>query len=459
MSSIQTRGTRSHSLARHARDTVRLAAPLAITQLSQMAMSITDTAMLGSLGAQALAAGGLAASLGFSITMLLQGVLSSLSVTVSHARGSSEESLVPRIYWTGLVLAGLLSIVAFGILSVVEPVLIALGEPASLAQAVAHYCLVLRWSAPATLVGIGVMRAFLPAIGAAERLLWVSVAGVFINAFLNYGLINGAFGLPRLGFLGSALATTLTLWVSALALLVLLHTRLSLRHWVRMVPPHWPVLGELFAIGWPVAITYGVEVMFFLCASMMAGWMGAGTLAAHQIALNIASVAFMVPLALGQAANVRVAYWLGAGKPEAARHAGFVALALGAGFMAIAACTMVLIPRQIIGLYVRLDDPANAMTVALAIELLRVAALFQIVDGIQVVGSGCLRAFQDTRIPMCLAAFGYWGIGLPVGYFLGVRQGEGALGLWWGFAAGLASVALLMILRFGRISALRLLPD
>ncbi|WP_044041467.1 MATE family efflux transporter [Caballeronia insecticola] len=451
-----TRAARAHqgppSLSRHAIDTARLAAPLAIAQLSQMAMGVTDTILLGSLGPDALAAGGLGANLFFVVVTLLQGVLTSVSVSVAHARGANADERVPGIYWTGLVLSVLLAVPAFVLLSYAEPILLAFHEPATLAKNVGEYCAVLRWGTPGSLIGVGMMRAFLPAIGAARRLLWVSIGGVFVNGFLNYGLIHGAWGLPREGFLGSAAATAITVWGIAIALVLLLHLRPRYRHFVSRARPRLPLMGELFGIGWPVAITYGVESTLFLATGMMVGLLGEGPLAAHQIALNVASVAFMVPLAIGQAANVRVGYWVGAGVPLAARHAGFVALALGVGFMVCSGLVLITVPRAIVGLYLHLDDPANAHTVALAASLLGVAAVFQIVDGMQTVGSGCLRGLRDTRIPMLAAAFGYWGVGFPTAYVLAFHFELGPKGLWWGLAAGLASVAVLMTLRFHRIS-------
>jgi MATE family, multidrug efflux pump len=441
------------SLTRHATDTARLAAPLAIAQLSQMAMSVTDTVLLGSLGPDALAAGGLGANLFFVVVTLLQGVLTSVSVSVSHARGAQADERVPHIYWTGFALSILLAVPAFVLLSFAAPILTTFGEPAVLAEHIGEYCAVLRWGAPASLIGVGLMRSFLPAIGAAKRLLWVSVGSVVFNGFLNYGLIHGAYRLPRLGFLGSAVATTITVWLSALMLMALLHLRPRYRHFVTAARPNVPLMGELFGIGWPVAITYGVESLLFLATGLMVGLFGESQLAAHQIALNVASVAFMVPLAIGQAANVRVGYWSGAGVPLAARHAGFVALGLGVGFMSLSGLVMVTAPHWIVGLYLHLDDPSNAQTVALASSLLGVAAIFQIVDGMQTVGSGCLRGLKDTRVPMFAATFGYWGIGFPTGYVLAFHFGLGARGLWWGLAAGLASVAVLMTLRFHRISA------
>ncbi|MBI0325942.1 MATE family efflux transporter [Burkholderia plantarii] len=438
------------SFSRHAADTARLAAPLAIAQLSQMAMSVTDTVLLGSLGPDSLAAGGLGATLFFVAVTVLQGVLTSVSVSVAHARGARDDSRIPHIYWTGVALALLLSVPAIVVLLCAEPLLLMLHEPPTLAHHIGEYTRVLSLAAPGSLIGVGLMRSFLPAIGAARRLLWVSIASVGVNAVLNYGLIHGAFGLPRLGFLGSAAATAITVWLTAISLVLLLHGRPTFRRFVAASRPKLPLMGELVGIGWPVAITYGVESTLFLATGLTIGVLGESSLAAHQIALNIASVTFMVPLAIGQAANVRVSYWIGAGAPLAARHAGFVAIGLGVAFMSLSGLVMIVAPHAIVGLYLRLDDPANARTIALATSLLGIAALFQIVDGMQTVGSGCLRGLKDTRVPMLAATVGYWGIGFPVGYWFAFHVGLGARGLWWGLAAGLASVAVLMTWRFHR---------
>jgi multidrug resistance protein, MATE family len=440
------------TFTRHAAETARLAAPLAIAQLSQMAMGVTDTILLGALGSDAIAAGGLGAGIFFVVVTLLQGVLSSVSVTVANARGAQADHRVPHIYWTGLLLSALLAVPAFVLLSFTEPILLQFGEPATLAHEVGAYTSVLRWASPGSLIGVGMMRAFLPAIGAAKRLLWISIASVAVNAVLNYGLIHGAYGLPRLGLLGSATATTATVWLAAIALVALLHGRPRYRHFVSAARPNVPLMGELLGIGWPVAITFGVESTLFLGTGLMIGVLGAKQLAAHQIAMNVASVSFMVPLAIGQAANVRVGYWLGAGQLLAARHAGFVALGLGVAFMSLTGLVFITAPHAIIGLYLHLDDPENAQTVAIAASLLSVAAIFQIVDGMQTIGSGCLRGLRDTRVPMLAAAFGYWGVGFPTGYLLAFHAGLGARGLWWGLAAGLASVAILMTLRFERMT-------
>jgi MATE family multidrug resistance protein len=445
------------TLRRHIVETVRLAAPLAVAQVAQMAMGVTDTVLLGSLGSGALAAGGLGAGLFFTTILLLQGVLSAVAVLVAQARGAGRPERAPAVFRTGLLLVALLTAPAFLLLSYAEPILLALGEPPDLARDVGRYESVLRWGVPGGLIGLGLMRAFLPAIDRPRVILWVTLAAVGVNGLLNYGLIHGAWGLPRLGLIGSATATAATLWGTALSLLAVVHLAPSLRRW--SVPsrapgqgrtPILPLLGELLRVGLPVGVTYGVEVTLFLAAGLLAGLISTAALAAHQIALNVASFAFMVPFALAQAANVRVGFWTGARRPAEARRAGFVAIGLGAGFMTITGVTMLAAPRMLVGLYLDMGDPGNAETVHIAVTLLFIAAAFQIVDGVQAVAAGGLRGLRDTRTPMLLAAFGYWGIGFTSGYALAFGFGAGAPGLWWGLAIGLAVVAALLTLRFHR---------
>ena len=449
------------SLRRHVADTVRLAAPLAVAQVTQIAMGITDMVLLGSLGSAALAVGGLGTGLFFTTVLVLQGVLSAVAVLVSQARGAGRAERAPAIFRTGLLLTVLLAVPAFALLSAAEPILLALGEPADLAHEVGRYEDVLRWGVPGALLGLGLMRAFLPAIDRPRVILWVTLSAFGVNGLLNYGLIHGVWGLPRLGVLGSATATAATLWGTGLSLLGIVLLTPSLRHWAvpqptptglrqKHIPRRAALFAELLRIGLPVGVTYGVEVTLFQSVGLLAGLIGTASLAAHQIALNVASFAFMVPLALAQAANVRVGFWTGAARPTEARRAGLVAIGLGAGFMALTGIVLLAAPRLIVSLYLAPGDPGNAETVRIAVSLLFVAAVFQIADGVQAVAAGGLRGLRDTRTPMLLAAFGYWGIGFTSGYALAFRLDAGAAGLWWGLAIGLAVVAVLLTLRFER---------
>ncbi len=208
-----------------------------------------------------------------------------------------------------------------------------------------------------------------------------------------------------------------------------------------------PAMASLLRLGLPIGGMMGIELGVFLAAGIAIGFLGAAALGAHQLVLNSAGFTFMVPLGLGQAATVRVAYELGAGRALMARRAGFVALALGVGFMSATAVVLWTVPRAVIAVYLDIADPANRETVEIARHLIAIAALFQVFDGMQTVASGALRGYKDTFVPMLLAITGYWGAGFTGGWLLAFPLGYGAVGLWWGLALGLAVVAVLLTLR------------
>lgn len=431
----------------HVRATVRLAAPLAIAQLAATVMGLTDTAMLGWLGADALAAGGLAINLFITLVLMLGGVLTAVGVLVAYARGSGE-ARIPELYRSGLLLALLLSVPGFAALSFGEGLLLAIGEPPELARATGAYLDVLRWGVPGAVLDIGLMRAFLPAIGQGRLLLWVSLAAVLVNAGLAWVLMFGAFGSPGFGMAGSAAATALSLSGISAALLTLLHLHPALRRHVSPGRARRATLIEMLRLGLPVGATYAVETGLFLATGLLTGLLGAAALGAHQIALSVASTAFMVPLAVAQAANVRVGGYMGAGRRADARRAGLVAIGLGGAFMAAAGLLLLALPETIAGLFVSPAVPANREAFAIAVSLLGVAAAFAVVDGVQSVAIGSLRGLKDTRVPFAVAALGYWGVGFPLAYAAAFWLGWGAVGLWLGLAGGLAVVAVAATWRF-----------
>ena len=446
---------RSQGIARHAAETLRLASPLAVAQLAQMAMGVTDTVLLGAVGGEALAAGGLGASLFFTAVILMQGVLTSVSILVAQALGAGRKVEVPELYWTGLLLALLLVAPAFLLFSVAEPALLALGEPARLAADFGAYLRVLRWGAPGALIGLGLMRAFLPAVNQGAMLQWVALGSAVANGLLCYGLIHGTWGLPALGLLGSALSSVLVLWGAAAALLLLVHLRPAVRETVGWHRPRTRVLGAMLRLGGPVSATFAVEAGLFVAVGLLVGLLGPAPLAAQQVALSVLSVAFMVPLAVAQAANVRVGHYVGGRDFAGARRAGLVAIGLGAAFEVAAAVVLLAMPKQIVGLYLDRAAPGNAEAFAIAVDLLGVAVMFQVADGVQSVAAGALRGLGDTRVPFLIAAFGYWGLGFPAAWWLTMRGGWGAAGAWWGLAVSLIAVAALLTRRFVRQSSER----
>ena len=438
---------------RHAAETLRLAGPLAVAQLAQMAMGLTDTVMLGALGGDALAAGGLGMMLYISVTILLQGMLTSVSIVVAQARGAGDDGAVAPAYWAGLGMSLLLSVPAWAVFSLSGPLLRAAGQPAELVRDTAAYMDVLRWATPGTMVGIGLMRAYLPAIGQGAVLLWVALAAAVANGVLCWGLIHGAWGLPAMGMAGSAMATVLVMTGMAAVLLAWLHGRPALRRFAAWRRPEAALLRRMAGLGLPVTGTFAVETGLFLAISLLIGQLGAAPLAAHQIALSIASVSFMIPLAIGQAANVRVGNRVGAGDAAGARRAGLVAIGLGAAAEAAAVAVLLLAPGTLAGLYIDPALPANAEALATAMTLIGIAAAFQVADGMQAVAAGALRGLGDTRVPFGLAAAGYWGLGFPLAWWLTGPMGAGPAGAWWGLAASLLAVAVALTLRFLRQSS------
>ncbi|HLG88449.1 MAG TPA: MATE family efflux transporter [Alphaproteobacteria bacterium] len=453
-------------LSEELKATIHLATPIAAAQLAQVAMGATDTILLGSIGRDALAAGGLGANLFFVVSIVFQSVLVSVGILVAQARGAGNEERIGSAMRGGFLLAPLIALLPMLFLWQVEPIMMAIGEAPDLAHAIGRYDRVMLLAAPA-MMWLGAQRAYLSAMARPGMVMAVSLAAVLINGFANYGLIHGAFGLPKLGYIGSCTATTLTLWGMAAAVGLAMRFTPMLQRF-RLAGPIPPaLLRELLQLGWPIAITVGLEIVLFGMSGLIMAMFGATALAAHQVSMNIASTTFMVPFALAQAANVRVGFHIGANAPGAAKKAAELAFALGVGFMAVAGIVLVTVPGFIIGLYLDPSNPENQPVFDLAVQLLAIAALFQVFDGAQTIAIGSLRGIKDTRAPMLIAAIGYWAIGFPVALALAFLLGVGPRGIWWGFVFGLSTVAILLAARFwilikrmvGAPDATRLVPE
>ncbi|HYZ40891.1 MAG TPA: MATE family efflux transporter, partial [Stellaceae bacterium] len=431
------------------RATLALAAPLAAANLAQMAMGVTDMVMVGRLGALPLAAAGLGAMLYFTGGVVLQGILSAVAPLAAHALGAGDRAAAGRIAGAGLVLALLLAMPFVAALTSLDRLLQWLGYNAALAVEIGHFLRAIAWGGPAFL-GFAVLRSLLAALSHTRAVMAVLLLCVAGNAGLNWLLIYGHLGAPSLGVAGSGYASATNQWLilASLALCARIMPGLAGLGVLRgAFAPSWTPMASILRLGLPIGGIMGVEVGIFLAAGILIGLLGTAALGAHQLVLNCAGISFMVPLGLGQAATVRVAYELGAGRAFAARRAGFVALALGVGFMSATAVVLWTVPDAIISVYIDIADPANRATVVIARRLLAIAALFQVFDGMQTIAAGALRGYKDTMAPMLLAGFGYWGAGFGGGWLLAFPLGYGAVGLWWGLALGLAVVAILLSLR------------
>ena len=441
------------------RATFALAWPLVIAQLAQTALTTTDVIMMGWLGPQALAAGTLATTFLMPFLLFGIGIVGAVAPFVAQARGARDIKAIRRIARQGFWVAILLAMLLIPVILQIRPVFTLLGQDPLATIRAEEYIQVAVWMLfPA--LAIIVPRSLLSAFEATRIILAITVGGVVVNAIGNYLLMFGTLGLPRLELRGAALSTLLTNIVMFALMLayVLRHRRFKRFHvLIRFWKPDWPRFREIFRIGTPIGLTVLAEVGLFTAAALLMGRIGTDEVAAHAIALQCASMAFMVPLGLGIAATVRVGHAYGRSDPEGIRKAGWTAFALGVGFMAMASILFLTLGPVIVTWFLDPRVPENAHALGLAAAFLAVAGVFQLVDGAQVVAAHALRGLSDTKIPMLLAILGYWGVGLPISYMLGFVAGWEGVGIWIGLASGLAFVAVVLVTRFAMRERLGLL--
>jgi len=444
------------------RQSLALAWPLVLSNLAANAITTTDVLMLGRLSPQALAASALAVNFYSLVLFTGVGLTYSIAPMIASALGRRVEAVREsrRSFRMGLWLVGFYGLLGMGVLSLVEPLCHLLGQDSRLSADAGRFMTVLRWALIPNLL-VFLFRTALTAFGRTPVTLFVALGGVALNVLLNWALIFGHLGLPALGMEGSALSTVITnaAMAVALGLSVARMKRLRLMHlFGRWWRPDWPRLRELVRLGLPIAVTWSFEVSVFSCAVYLMGLIDTTSVAAHVIALQIAAFAFMVPLGLSQAATVRVGYAHGARDPVWIGRAGRVALGCALGFALVSALAMVLVPRELAGLFLDMREPASAAVLALAVRFLFVAAIFQLADGAQVIGAAVLRGLHDTRVPMLFAALGYWVIGLGAGAGLAFWTPLRGVGIWIGLALGLAAVSVLMWSRWAARARLGLVP-
>ncbi|HEX4495358.1 MAG TPA: MATE family efflux transporter [Thermoanaerobaculia bacterium] len=423
----------------------RLAAPVVATQLGIMLMGVIDTMMLGHLSATALAAGGLGHILTTTCMLFGYGLLSALDPLVAQAHGAGDAKAIAGHFQRGLVLATAVTLPLMLLFLDVEPLLRAADQPALVSRATADYTWGILWGLLPYFLFI-VLRQTLQAMSIVRQTTVAIVLGNLVNLLFNWLLIFGHLGFPALGVEGSALSTSLARWAMFLYLLAASRHKLA-EYW-----PGWRAFALearafgkyvlMLRIGLPIAVHSAAELGIFALGALLIGLIGVDELGGHQIAINLASLSFMVPLGIAGAATTRVGNAIGRGDLPAARRAAKACLLLGGGTMAGFAIVFATLPGALGHLYTA--DPA---VIAVVIALLPIAAVFQVFDGLQVVASGVLRGAADTTFPAAMALIGYWAIALPVGWFLAFHAGLGARGLWWGFVVGLMTVAILLLLR------------
>ena len=428
---------------------VRLAFPVAVVQVTMMLMGTVDTVMVGRVSPTDLAAVALGNLYFFGVVVFGMGVLFVLDPVISQAVGADDRVGIARGVQRGAVLSLVLSVVAGLLLLPARAVFTLLGQPADVVPVAAGYA----W---ACIPGVlpfylfNVLRQSLQAMHRMRPILVTVVAANLANAFFNWVFIYGHLGAPALGAVGSGWATSLSRTLMTVCLLALGWPMLrdSVRPLRRDAIARAP-LARFLRLGAPIGVQQMLEFGVFGVAGLFMGWIGTVPMASHQVALNLASLTFMVALGAAQASTVLVGHAVGRGDPVGARRAAGAGLLAGAGYMACAAALFLSVPEGLARLYT--DEAA---VVALAGALIPIAGIFQVFDGIQVVASGVLRGVGDTRLPMLVNFVGFWGVGLPVSFGLGFRLHLGPRGVWIGLACGIGAVALLLLVRvrtrFGR---------
>lgn len=421
----------------------RLALPLAAAQAGQALMGMVDTAVLGRLSATAQGAAGLGNSLSFTVSFFGMGVMMGLDPLISQAVGGGRHVRARSLFWQGVWLALLTSLVVIAVLATMPFLLEGFGVKPTVARGAAEYIWWRLPGVPATLLFVGA-RSYLQGVGRPRALLWAMVVANIANLGLDLVLVFGLGPVPALGVSGAAIATTLCAWlqVGVLALFLGPAPEGVVRRFERAE------VVKAARVGLPVGLHFVVEAGVFSLAGVLAGRLGDAAMAAHQVALTWASITFCVAVGIGAAGTVRVGWGIGAGDTKAARRSGLTAFASGAAWMMGAAAFFVFLPTPL----------ARVMTsqpevLQIAGSLFAVTAVFQISDGVQAVGAGVLRGAGDTRFPFWANLIGHWLIGLPIAIALGVVGPLGVVGVWWGLSAGLTVVATAVLWRFLHITS------
>ena len=420
---------------------LKLAVPVVFAQLGLMAMSVADTLIVGRVSPAALAGVALGNVYGFCLGVFGMGLLTALDPVVSQAIGANDRPAVARAVQRGALLCGALGVLAALACLPVRALLTAAGQYPEVIDGAVGYVIAQAPTYWAFYLFIA-LRTTLQASHVTRPVVWSIVLANVFNAVVCIALVHGRFGLPALGPTGAGIATALARLFMVITLVVFAWPHV--REWLPWTREAWAwrPLARLVGLGLPIAAQYEMEFAIFAAVALLMGQMGPVPAAAHQIALNIASVTFMLPLGVSIAGSVLVGQAVGAGDAPRARRAALAALVSGVGIMCVSAVALRTLPRVLALAY-----SPDASVVAMAATLIPIAGVFQVFDGTQVVSIGLLRGVGDTRWPMIANLVGYWLVGLPVSWWFGLRLHQGPVGLWWGLVVGLALVAITLVIR------------
>lgn len=441
------RGRRSRLFRHELRRLLALAGPIVVSQLGTVGMNTIDTLMVGPLGAASLASVAVGSAIQSTMLVICTGVVLGMTPLISQATGAGDAGTARTVLVQGLWLALALSVPLVVVTFFGGAITRALGQAPEVVALAGGYMRALAPGLPAAMLFMA-FRQFLEGKGLTRPTMIITLVGLGLNAVLNYTMVYGVDGLiPPLGAVGVGVTTSAVRWAMLFLMLGFLARHAELRPFDGV---RWRMDGarvrRIVAIGAPIGGQMGMEMGIFAFATVMMGWFGAVELAAHQVALNITSTTFMIALGVSLAGSIRVGHHIGARNRHGVHRSTFATYILTFGFMGACALVFVVVPGALVRLYT--TDPA---IVALGASLLVLAGLFQLFDGAQVAGINVLRGAADTRVPMLMAAAGYWGIGLPTAYILGFHSPLGPRGIWIGLATSLGVVAVLLVARVRRV--------
>lgn len=425
-----------------------LAIPVVIDHVGTMSMGMVDTIVVGRLGARELAGVGTGSAVYFAFITLCFGILTAVSATVAHAAGARNDEEVSSTLAQGGWIAIGLAAATLLYLSQSEVILGMFDQPVEVMPLTSSYLGALSWGVPGTLLN-ALLRAYSVGLGQARIPMLVSIGGALVNLALTTLFVLGGAGIESMGVAGAGYATAISYWLMFTAqLLFVLRASHFARYRALFSPrPDGPGIVRLLRLGVPIGVGSSLETAVFALTTIVMGKIGTTSIAAHQVAINVAATTFMVPMGVSIATATRVGHAAGAGDMTAAARSGWTGIATGVGFMSLTALGFLLFRHEIVRLYTR-----DAAVASLAASLLLIGGAFQLGDGLQVTAQGALRGLKDTTRPMLVNLLAYWLVALPAGLLLAFELGLQGPGLWWGLTLGLTVAGLLHVARFRRLT-------
>ena len=442
----------AQTYSEHRRAIWMLGGPLIASQVAQFLIHMTDTIMLGWYDVTALAAVTLGSTMYFVTFIVGAGFAFAVTPMVAAAAEADDEAQVRRVTRMGLWLS-----IAYGLLFTLpfmwsEQILLAIGQNAVVAAMAHDYLVIAAWQMVPALMAM-TLKSYLAALEYTAIILWATLGTALMNVVVNYALIFGNFGAPEMGIQGAAIASLFVTFATVVILVLYGLRKLPQYKLLQNVwKPDGEILRRVFQLGWPIGLTSLAEGGLFTASAIMMGWIGPIELAAHGIAIQLASLTFMVHLGFSQAATIRAGRALGRGDEINLRRGAKMAIGMSTVFAIATMAVFLLIPEPLIAVFIDPNEPEKAALLRIGISLLAMAGLFQVVDAVQVLALGLLRGVQDTAVPMVIATISYWVVGLPVSYLLAFTLGMGGVGIWLGLVVGLSVAAVLMMWRFWRRS-------